>query len=347
MLEMLLVGVPIAFSALVFGAALVTVPHDIVFQEITAPNSLEYRGYPEQTLAALLEDKIDAIVDGAASLQVPKGIDTGLAEEPINAFLDTLGLSEPVRATQRLLGMVDYVVDINVLGSPDWNVVVTVRISDDELNTLELSELRGDVREFDALLDRAAREIMAVAEPYIMATYLYNTRAPDRSDVVVPLTYVKNMLPAVPLSTRPWFYNLLGRVAEDTDDLDLAVAYYERALSLNPWFPLAQTNLGRVYHRRGEYAKAVEHYRRALGSAEDLAIAHVYWAEAALAQGRFKQALAQLAEAQRIAPEFARIYEARAAILEHAGLPDRAEEQRQRAALARTREPRQGFYDAV
>lgn len=351
MLEMLLIGIPAAFSALVFGAALVTVPHDIVVQEITAPIILQFRGYSQEALAASLEDRVDAIVDGAESLQVPRGIDTGLPDEPINAFLDTLGLSVPVRATQRLLGMVDYVVEINIATVEAQNLVVTVRISDNELNTLKLTQLQGNATRFQDLWDRTAAEVMAFTEPYITTTYAYNVGAPEGSgqfELDPPLSYIKSALPVVSAASRPWFYNLLGRIAADeTDDLDLAVAYYQRALMWHPGFGAALANLGRVHHRRGDYAEAITHYRSALSAEPDLAIAHVYWAESALAQGRFKEALAQLTAAQKAAPELARLYEVRAAILDHAGLPDLAASERRRADLARAREPRQSFYDPV
>jgi tetratricopeptide (TPR) repeat protein len=351
MLEILLLGVPVAFSALVFGAALFTVPHDIVVQEITAPQALQFRGYHEDALAALLEDRIDAIVDGAASLHAPKGLDTGLHDEPINAFLETFGISQPVRATQKLLGMVDYVVEISIAAKEGPNLIVTVRITDDELNTIKLTELQGDLYQFDALWDRTANEIVAFTEPYIMAISAYNATSQQplgSFDFDLLLSHLKNTMPVVRDSDRSWFYNFLGRIAaEETNDLDLAVEYYRRALASNPQFASALVNLGRVHHQRRDYAKAISHYRSALSAEPDLAIAHVYWAESALARGRFKEALAQLVHAQSVAPELARIYEVRAAILDHAGLAERAASERRRADLARIREPRQSFYDAV
>lgn len=48
-----------------------------------------------------------------------------------------------------------------------------------------------------------------------------------------------------------------------------------------------------------------------------------------------------------LAPELARTYEIQAALYAHAGLSDLAAAERQRARLARVRQPRQSYDDAI
>jgi tetratricopeptide (TPR) repeat protein len=108
-------------------------------------------------------------------------------------------------------------------------------------------------------------------------------------------------------------------------------------------------NWGRLLQESGALEGAVDHFRAALASAPDLAIAHVYLAEAQIAGGHLAQAQAQLQldEARMLAPELARTYEIQAALFEDIGLGDLAARERQRATLARVRQPRQGYYDAM
>ena len=60
------------------------------------------------------------------------------------------------------------------------------------------------------------------------------------------------------------FYNLLGRIAEQSDDLDAATDYYQAALRWRPEFPLALVNWGHALAASSQYEQAIERYRAAL-----------------------------------------------------------------------------------
>ena len=351
MLDLLIVSLPVAFSALVFTLALATDPHDLVLQRITAPSVLQDRGYPAETLADLLENKINTIVIDAASMYKPKGLEIDTTDTAIDQFTDIMKVGAPVRATQRLLGFVDYIADVSFLELQDQTYRVNLRIRDaNSLETLRLQELHGDQDQVDDLLDGVARGIVGFIEPYIMAAYLYNkaldsgTEPPNFDEA---LTYIRDRLPSTDPSYRAWFYNLLGRIAERSDDVDAATSYYEAALRWQPKFPLALVNWGHALAGSFQYDQAIERYRAALAIDPDLAIAHLYLAEALLAQGEFEEALAEMARARRLAPDMARIYELQAGLYEDVGLPEFAESERLKAHIALLRQPRQRVYDAM
>jgi hypothetical protein len=65
------------------------------------------------TLDGMFERKIAEIVDGAASLQSPRRIDVGTPQTTINAFAEIVELVEPAPATQRFLGLVEYIAEIH------------------------------------------------------------------------------------------------------------------------------------------------------------------------------------------------------------------------------------------
>jgi tetratricopeptide (TPR) repeat protein len=99
--------------------------------------------------------------------------------------------------------------------------------------------------------------------------------------------------------------------------------------------------------RLDQDAEAIEHYEAALRLQPDLVIARVRLAELLLERRFYDEALAQLDLAQVRAPELARIYEVRSVVYDQVGVPELAQQQRRRADLARARQPRQSYFEAL
>ena len=348
MLDWLLVVAAVAFSALVFGLALGTNPIDISLQTITTPSALEDRGYAADTMFELLERKIGAIVDGAGSARVPESIEVGTPDTAINAYAEIVNVAAPVRATQRLLNLVDYIAEIRFTSGEDKAITATVRIRDSNtLGLLKFDQVEGQLDAFEDLLDRIASSIVDFVEPYIMAAYLYNRSMQEQTSYDDVVNYVKQKILVVDEERLPWFYNLLGQISDQAGDPNLAIEYYKEAIGIDGNFYLAYINWGHALAGLGRDAEAIELYHAALGMKPDAAIAHVYLAEALLEREQFEAALAELAKAEVLAPEFAAIHTTRAAIFERLGQPDFAQRARVRADTAQHRQPQQNRYDTL
>jgi tetratricopeptide (TPR) repeat protein len=370
MLEWVLVVAPVAFSALVFSLAVGSQPIDVALQHITTPEFLEGQGYAPGALDDIIERKIAEIVDGAASLQAPRRIDVGTPETTVNAFADMADLVQPVRATQRFLGMVDYIAEIHFLSdevfegtvrlsdtqwefeaNQDEVVVATLRIRDsDTLRIAKYQEIEAGFEDFDDLLDRVAREIVGFVDPYILVLYLYNEAIRDPLDDVTLLdtvNYLKGAMPLVSARDRHQYLNLLCRISNELNELELAIEYCREAVRWRPAFALAHANWGAALANLDRDNEAIEHYEAALQIQPDLVIARVYLAELLRERRRYDEALAELALAQARAPELARIYEMRGLVYEEVGIPELAQRQRHRADVARARQPRQSYFDAL
>lgn len=370
MLEWLLVVAPVAFSTLVFTLAIGSQPVDVALQHITTPEFLEQQGYAPGTLDDIVERKIAEIVDGAASLQAPRRIDVGTPETTINAFADITDLVQPVRATQRFLGLVDYIAEIHFLadeimtgtvrlGESEWafeadqdeSLLATIRIRDsDTLEVVKYAEIEAEFRDLDSLLDQVAREIVGFVEPYTLALYMYNAAVLGTSEDITladAVDHLKAALPNVPAKDRHWYYNLLCHISNRLDDAELAIEYCEESLRWNPGFAPAQANWGVALARLDQDAEAIAHYETALQIEPDLVVARVHLAELLAERRLYKEALAQLDLADAVAPEFARIYELRGMIYDEVGVPELTRRERFRADVARAREPRQSYYEAL
>lgn len=370
MIEWLLVVVPVSFSALIFGLAIGSQPVDIALQHITTPEFLENQGYAAGTLDDIIERKIAEIVDGAASLQAPRRIDVGTPETTINAFADIYDLVQPVRATQRFLGLVDHIAEIHFLADEtfegevhlseglwkfeaeqDEAVVATLRIRDsDSLQIVKYEEMEAEFEGFDALLDRIAREIVDFVDPYTLALYMYNAAVLGTGQDVTlteAVDHLRTAMPLVPPKDRHWYHNLLCHVSIQLGEAELAIGYCTEALRLQPGFALAHANSGVALARLDRDAEAIRQFHAALQLQPDLVIARVELALLLIERGLFDEALAELDRAAAVAPDYARVHELRATISDRAGVPELAQRQRHRADVARARQPRQSYYDAL
>jgi tetratricopeptide (TPR) repeat protein len=370
MLEWLLVVAPVAFSALIFTLAIGSQPVDVVLEHITTPEFLEQQGYAPTTLDDMIERRIVEIVDGAASLQAPRRIDVGTPDTTINAFADIAELVQPVRATQRFLGLVDYVAEIHFLadetfagevrlGDRMWQfeaeqdevVLATLRIRDsDSLQVVKYQEMEAEYEEFEDLLDRVAREIVGFVDPYTLALYQYNAAVLGTGQDITlaeAVDHLKAAMPLVPAMDRHWYQNLLCHISNELEDPGLAIEYCKEAVRWRPGFALAHVNWGAALARLDQDAEAIEHFEAALRIQPDLVIARVYLAELLHERRLYDEALAQLDLAQARAPELARIYDVRGAVYDQVGVPELARLQRRRADVARARQPRQSYFDAL
>ena len=350
MLESLLVAAPFVFTVLVFGLAVGSQPIDVALQDITTPDFLEQQGYAPDALDDMMERKIAEIVDGAASLQTPRRIDVGTPQTTINAFADIAEIVQPVRATQRFLGLVEYIAEIHFLSDEAFEG--TVRLGDTrwELEIVKYREMEIAYEDFDDQLDQIAREIVGFVDPYILALYLYNEANRDPlDDLTLPdaVDHLKRAMPLVPAQDRHWYYNLLCHISNQVGDPDLAIEYCKEAVRSRPEFALAHVNWGAALARLDQEAEAIEHYQTALRIQSDLAIVRVHLAEFLRERRLYDEALAELDLAQARAPDLARIYEERAAVYDQVGVPELAQQQRHRAEVARARQPRQSYFDAL
>lgn len=153
MIEWVLTLAPVAFSVLIFGLALGAQPIDVSLQQVTTPSGLEDRGYAADTIYGLLDRKIGTIVDAAGSARLPGQIEVGTPGTAINAYAEIVNIEAPVRATQRLLRLVNYIAKVHFLSEDDKQITVALRISDSNtLQLLRFETIQGNADNLEALL---------------------------------------------------------------------------------------------------------------------------------------------------------------------------------------------------
>lgn len=105
--------------------------------------------------------------------------------------------------------------------------------------------------------------------------------------------------------SNPVFHGDLGNVLQDQGKLDEAVAHYHRALSFRPDLAEVYSNLGKALHDQGKLDEAVVSYRKALSFKPDLVVALNNLGNALLDQGKPEEAAASYRRALSIDPSYA------------------------------------------
>jgi tetratricopeptide (TPR) repeat protein len=110
------------------------------------------------------------------------------------------------------------------------------------------------------------------------------------------------------LQINPYFaeaHNNLGNVLVQKGRLEEAMAHYQQALQINPYFAKAHYNLGNALFQKGQVDEAMVHYQQALQIKPDYAEAHVSLGNVLLPKGRVDEAMVHYQQALQIDPDFA------------------------------------------
>ncbi|HTM10272.1 MAG TPA: tetratricopeptide repeat protein [Verrucomicrobiae bacterium] len=116
-------------------------------------------------------------------------------------------------------------------------------------------------------------------------------------------TLYRYVLAYTPRPSKTAFNNFAGLLAED-GRFDEAIAYYQRALEIDPRFDDARSNLGNALAAQGKTEEAFAQYREALRLNPNSLITHHNFALTLARHGRIDEAIEHYRKALEIEPRF-------------------------------------------
>jgi tetratricopeptide (TPR) repeat protein len=127
--------------------------------------------------------------------------------------------------------------------------------------------------------------------------------------IALAITMVAGLFANYPLISRDGivantYYNW-GSVFENEGKIDQAVAYYQRAIRMNPYHALALNNLGVVASNQGDFQTGVIYFEKALNTQPGMAKTHNNLATAFYHLGQFDDALEHFGKVLQENPESA------------------------------------------
>ena len=185
---------------------------------------------------------------------------------------------------------------------------------------------RTDEVGIDRYFRTAALKLLRELDPYVVAFFLYQT-----DKVAAEHEALRLIAPTHP--QRKWAFNLLGFIAADRGDHDVAIDWYRRAIAADEEdrFAIAYTNWGNALRAKGDPDGAIVEYMRAIELDPESAFAYSNWGNALSDRGDLDGAIEKHARAAGLDPESAFAYSNWGNALYNNGDLDRAIEKYMRA----------------
>ncbi|MEK7412465.1 MAG: tetratricopeptide repeat protein [Planctomycetota bacterium] len=156
----------------------------------------------------------------------------------------------------------------------------------------------GRLQEAEALY----RQILKIQPAHPDAIHLLGMIAYQVGQHQVAIDYISRAITLNPHVAE--FQGSLGLAYRALGKLDEAVAHYRRALTLKPDFADAHSNLGNALRDQGKLEEAIVHYRQALAINPAYADAHSNLGNALRDQGNLEDEIAQYRRALALRPDF-------------------------------------------
>lgn len=339
-----LLSFPVMVLSALFGYAVFFDTSAVVFHDIEVPAAVEYQGYSPKVVAARLANEVRTIDQKARTVKEFREFVLPDDESAVNALGDYFKFGEPIRATQELLGLIQY----NFTGDmvkQGGELKLSVRGTEHAKHRMFNEVAVG--KDPEQILHNMAVDIVRFIDPYILASYFYETTRDENSkDFTTTMREIRHCLVTLPKEELHWPYNLYGLVLLQQDKPDEAIERFNEALRLKPDFVLSVYNIGNALLAKKQYDQAILKYNEVL----KLDVKHVrtaqsytQWSVALLRQGRTEEALPLLHKAIQADPGYADAYFQLGMVLKGQGKLKEAQELIQRAV---DRAPKRTDYTA-
>ncbi len=113
----------------------------------------------------------------------------------------------------------------------------------------------------------------------------------------------------------PQFYNTLGVALRAIGKFQEAIAAYQQAVSIKPDYAEAYNNMGNAFLSQRHYADAIEKYNQAVSLKPDYAEAYNSMAVALQYQGKYSAAIEKCNRALSLKPDYAQAYDTIASVM--------------------------------
>ena len=251
----------------------------IIIDTFTVPPALVARGLGPEVAANRLWDGLTQVQAQAASskegvIAIPKSArvdfqvpDSGISIDSLVYYVRQFFHLYPTRISGE-------VVCADAECRPEA-MQLRIRIQREKLEVIQMPAMGA--QDIDAYFRTAALRVLAVLDPFLAAAAL------AQDNPAAALAQAERLV-RLGSPDAVWAYNLIGTTRMTMGQTDAAIAAFRAALSLEPGFVIAQTNLGSALVAKGDYAGA--------GTVLD-AVAVQHPGDRFLALGRYRLALAQ------------------------------------------------------
>ena len=202
----------------------------IEFDTFTAPREITDRGYTSTAIAEAVLDEIHAIQSQAFTLQTRRELEIAAALPDVQLAGGGLSMKAIVRYARRLIDLPDNRISGEML-QDGRRLKLALRVR--QGMQTQLLVVQRDDADVDRLLRDAGRALVQIADPSMLAVYLYGheVKAGSFPETRAAIDY---LLAHGNADERARGYRMLGDVQRLEGRADDALASYQRAALLDP-----------------------------------------------------------------------------------------------------------------
>jgi Tfp pilus assembly protein PilF len=290
----------------------------IVVDPISVPRAMAEGGYTPEVAAQRFRDALNKFTNdahtemGTPNISLHGDLPT-IVVPSVGLSLDTLAASLRVffRKADRKNISGEFII-------ADKKLWLRLRLDGREVYS---SRSGMDLENPDELFAQAAPAIFEVTQPYLVATWLYNTDKPKAMEKA------KNIIARFPEADENvvWSHILLSLIYHDQEEDDKARDAAESAVRLNPSNSSAHTNLALALHSLGNLSAADKEYRTAIDLQPTNAVAHNNLGNLHYGRREIDEAIAEYRLSIKIDPNYASPHNGLGNVLSDRGKLDEAE----------------------
>jgi tetratricopeptide (TPR) repeat protein len=265
----------------------------------------------------MLMDELRELNEDAQSEAVGLAVDNSYADQSLGQYADYFGIGKLVDTTRNLVGANQFYVSSEI-ADVNGKIVYTGRLftpkSDKPVNVVKVE---GDPAAPQPMLAKAALDLLATIDPYIVALHYFKEESRDKQ-FTYPKTreFLRLRIEIPPPDDNYLAYDLIGRMhrrraEEDTtltpdlrhQELLDAIANCDAALRQKPDFIYSNFTLGVVYEELEDYANSDKYYAEVVRIDPNFLPARQHWARSLARRNQLREAVYQYVAAVEIAPD--------------------------------------------
>jgi tetratricopeptide (TPR) repeat protein len=249
---------------------------NVLLQPIDVPPRMEQNGYNVATFNQLVLDEVQRVYFAAGPDYVGANVSEATEGMKISAYGADISLARIRTWFARAEGSIKYEFSGVVVEREGRLVLMLTGQSNDGLRNFFTDTAAPE--DPQALVKDAARDILSVVDPYVLMKLQFED---DKltGDFSKSLAMIQALFARLQPAQYHYLFNIAGRALDLSGRDDLAIEAYRKAISSDPNFAIAYSNLALTMRKLGRTKEADELDRTALRVAPGFYGFFRFWAE--------------------------------------------------------------------
>ncbi len=288
----------------------------LIFDAFTVPKNFEEAGLTSDVMANRIGENLNQIEE-ATRIRLKKDNLSSFRDEGSIPEVDipgtSLGLKTVIDLTRTIFGVYPKHIsgDVVMLANDSANTkppatakqqaTVTIYVTQGRKRSAAVS-VTSDAGDVGMLVQRAAETVLGQVNPYLFASYRYDHKEYEKALEIIEEKFAD---PSQTRSQKVFALIIWGRVLQDQEKPDEAIAKYRKAIEIYPKLAVAYNNWGSVLQAQNKYGEAVAKYQKSIELEPKFAPAYNNLGMALLSQNMYDEAVVKFRQAANLDPKLA------------------------------------------